>query len=376
MPRPIPVFNGLDETDRQHLTQAILDSYSKASESAPTVANDEEESPEDQIGPTYEEPIEIPEYPRLIGLDPSVFRQINAALQSGKQHLLLYGPPGTGKTELARWIASNLHERWCMITGSADWTSQDVIGGYQPVGDGEIQFVPGVLLQNFDRPLIIDELNRCDIDKAIGALFSVLSGQPTTLPYRMDVRDKDSLAYTILPQPKGDAAPNEFAPKKGWRIIATINSIDKAALYQMSFALTRRFGWILVEAPRDHQAFLLEYLRRQNIISQEATPTEEMPLATIWSGVNSVRPIGAAPIIDLIHSARIIDDTIDFLTKPSPTQRDAYIDGFSMYLLPMLDGILHQQAEIVANSVTNALGLSEDSPETSVIKQRLFELAV
>ena len=24
-----------------------------------------------------------------------------------------------------------------MITGSADWTSQDVIGGYQPVGEGE-----------------------------------------------------------------------------------------------------------------------------------------------------------------------------------------------------------------------------------------------
>jgi hypothetical protein len=165
MSRPIPVFNGLDEKDRQRLAQSILGAYSHASEIVTKQADAEEESPEDQIGPTDEGPIEIPEHPHLIGLDPSVYRQINAAIQSGKQHLVLYGPPGTGKTELARHIASHLHERWRMITGSADWTSQDVIGGYQPVGEGQIRFVPGVLLQNFDRPLIIDELNRCDIDK-------------------------------------------------------------------------------------------------------------------------------------------------------------------------------------------------------------------
>jgi hypothetical protein len=144
----------------------------------------------------------------------------------------------------------------------------------------------------------------------------------------------------------------------------------------MSFALTRRFGWILVDAPRDHQGFVSEYLKRQNIISQEATPTEDLPIAEIWRGVNSVRPIGAAPIIDLIQAVRIIDDSIDFMSKPNPTQIGAYIDGFSMYLLPMLDGILHQEAERIANSVINALGLPDESQEARTIRHRLFELSV
>src|SRR5690606_4379281 len=117
--------------------------------------------------------------------------QINAMLQSGKQHIMLYGPPGTGKTSLARWIASSLPGGlWTLVTGSSDWSSQDIIGGYQPVGDGEVDFVPGILLRNFDRPLIIDELTRCGIDKVIGPLFTVLSGQQTTLPYRTNIRDK------------------------------------------------------------------------------------------------------------------------------------------------------------------------------------------
>jgi len=50
-----------------------------------------------------------------------VYRQINAALNSGKQHIMFYGPPGTGKTALARWVAISLTgTKWTMITGSAD----------------------------------------------------------------------------------------------------------------------------------------------------------------------------------------------------------------------------------------------------------------
>jgi len=34
--------------------------------------------------------------------------------------------------------------------------------------------------------LVIDELNRADIDKAFGQLFTVLSGQSVQLPYTKD----------------------------------------------------------------------------------------------------------------------------------------------------------------------------------------------
>ena len=180
MAHSIPVYHGLDEKDRQRLMKDVAAAYERAAALARPAG-------EEAVGPTSAEMAKIPEFSELIGIDRSVYRQINAALGAGKQHLMFYGPPGTGKTTLSQLVAGTLHDEYTMITGSADWTSQDVIGGYQPVGEGKIQFIPGILLQNFDRPLIIDELNRCDIDKVIGPLFTVLSEQKTTLPYRTEI---------------------------------------------------------------------------------------------------------------------------------------------------------------------------------------------
>src|SRR5690606_31797887 len=192
----------------------------------------------------------------------------------------------------------------CATLFLADWSSQDIIGGYQPVGDGEVDFVPGILLRNFDRPLIIDELNRCDIDKVIGPLFTVLSGQQTTLPYRTDIKDKKSPPYAILPRPKANPAEHEFAPGHAWRLIATINSIDKASLYQMSYALARRFGWVYVDAPLDLAGFITEFLGTLGVPAGPAGAS--VPLADLWAAINRARVIGPAPIIDAIKAIREI----------------------------------------------------------------------
>ena len=374
MPDSLRVYRGLEEADRQRLIEDVTDAYARAAAVLPADGTDPEE---EAVGPTsVEEPPEIPEFAELVGIETSVYRQINAALAVGKQHLMLYGPPGTGKTTLAQLVCGVLHDAYAMITGSSDWTSQDVIGGYQPVGQGNVRFVPGVLLQNFDRPLIIDELNRCDIDKVIGPLFTVLSEQKTTLPYRTDVSDPKSQAYVILPKPKPGTAEHEFAPKPGWRIIATINSMDKAALYQMSFALTRRFGWIYVDVPRDLQGFLLDMMRRWEMIGEEDEPADEMVLTRIWSAVNAVRVIGPAPVLDMLKTIREIERETDFLRAPAGDQVTAYLDGFYMYLLPMLDGILHNDARRMAADVVDALGMPDDGEQAIALHDRLVASAV
>ena len=352
----------------------VGDAYARVAAAMP--AQEAAEAEEETVGPTSLEPVEIPEFKELVGIDASVYRQINATLAAGKQHLMLYGPPGTGKTTLAQLVSGILHDAYAMITGSADWTSQDVIGGYQPVGEGKVRFIPGVLLQNFDRPLIIDELNRCDIDKVIGPLFTVLSGQKTTLPYRTDVGDEKSQAYVILPKPKPGTAEHEFAPKPGWRIIATINSIDKAALYQMSFALARRFGWIYVDVPSDLQDFLLAIMRKWALIGEEAEPAGDMALAVIWRAVNAVRVLGPAPILDMLKTIREIESETDFLRAPTENEATAYLDGFYMYVLPMLDGVLHKDARGIAAAVRGALRLPEHSQESRVLDKRLQAVAV
>ena len=369
----VPVYHGLDEKDRQRLVNDVSSAYSLA---AATMSKTEGETDEEVVGPTSAELVEIPEFSELIGIDPSVYRQINAALHAGKQHLIFYGPPGTGKTTLAQLVAGTLHDVYTMITGSADWSSQDVIGGYQPVGQGRIRFIPGVLLQNFDRPLIIDELNRCDIDKVIGPLFTVLSEQKTTLPYRTDIGDANSAAYVILPKPKPSVASHEFAPKPGWRIIATINSIDKAALYQMSFALTRRFGWIYVDVPKDLQGFIVAVMRKWNMIDAEDESSGVVPLADIWRAVNQARVIGPAPILDMLKTIRAIDADVDLTAYPNIDQSAAYLDGFYMYIMPMLDGILRKQAIEVASCICKALELPEYNEEAKSLAERLVGLAV
>jgi MoxR-like ATPase len=374
-PRSIQVYEGLDEDERARFVRDVAAAFARAAAVPPRAENSvddaEDEPDQEAIIPLRD----IPELSKLLGIDPAVYRQINAALRAGKRHLMLYGPPGTGKTEIAQHIAGVLSgSGWRMVTGSADWSSQDIIGGYQPLGEGRVGFVPGILLQNFHRPLVIDELNRCDVDKVLGPLFTVLSGQPTTLPYRTDAADPASPNHVILPRSKPGAASHEHAPGDGWRLIATINTVDKASLYQMSFALARRFGWIFVDAPRDTRAFLAEFLVREGLTATEPGVDAPLPLAAIWDAVNVVRAVGAAPIIDAVRTVRSIAEDLNFAAAPAAAEhRQAYLDAFALYLLPMLDGISRQEAMGIAAAVAGALALPPD--ERSDLERRLLAVA-
>lgn len=373
---PIGVYDLSDDGDLEDLKAYLMDAIDKAGPPEKPMIQGEavpDDADEDQVL-DYSELI-VPENPDLLGIDAAVYRQINAMLKSGKQHLMLYGPPGTGKTSLARWIATNLPGGdWTLITGSSDWSSQDIIGGYQPLGGGDVDFVPGILLREFNHPLIIDELNRCDIDKVIGPLFTVLSGQQTTLPYRTDITDKHSQPYTILPKPKAAPAEHEFAPGAGWRLIATINSIDKASLYQMSYALSRRFGWVYVDAPKDLAGFIRMFLARLDPGAAVPAADAACPLAAVWQAINQVRVIGPAPIIDAILAMQAIDPTVEFFGPASVVARSGVLDALDMVMLPMLDGIVHQDAMSIADAAIAAFAF--DSEQQLQIRARLEAVAI
>lgn len=377
----IKVFNLVDDDERETLKQQVEQAFREAgpvkrsaSSTAAEISAEEEEDDTGGLAPG--ETVKLTPFDDLIGIDPSVYRQIETALNSGKQHLMFYGPPGTGKTTLARRLAGILNGRkWALITGSSDWSSQEIIGGYQPISGGSIKFFPGVLLRNFDRPLVIDELNRCDIDKVIGPLFTVLSGQATMLPYRLNADDVDSPQYVILPTQKIPTDPHEFAPGVHWRLIATINSIDKAALYQMSYALSRRFGWIFVDAPKDTKGFIETYLEKQaggKVGMMEGNP----PLAQMWDAVNEVRTIGAAPILDSLSALQQIAPGSDLLAGPKGELRAAYLDVFDLFMLPLLDGIMRHEAEKLAEKVIAAFDLAEGSEEAEGLQRRILSVAV
>ena len=301
-------------------------------------------------------PFTLAEDTTLVGIDPSVYRQIEAAVNSGKRHIILYGPPGTGKTTLAEYLAREVSERddgdgsYLMLTASSAWSQQDLVGGYQPLGGGAIGFIPGALLRNFDKPAIIDELNRCPIDKVLGPMFSILSGQSSALPCRVDAADSTSPFHVVHPEPRPGMGAHEHAPGPAWRLICTLNTYDKTQLGQISYALSRRFAWIKVGAPADPDLFVSEITARLGVAVPAPIPAN--PIGAMWRAVNAVREIGGAPIVDFIRTIRALEPAADLFAMPAGAAAEPFLSAFRMCVLPLMDGLSPREAGDLAAAIS------------------------
>jgi len=105
------------------------------------------------------------------------------------------GPPETGKMKLAGLLAQALNVELHKETANPEWSVYDVIGSQAVNAQGGTQPKHGVVtssilecvtttVKHLDKGqgpqgtwLLIDEMNRAEIDRAFGPLFTALSGE-------------------------------------------------------------------------------------------------------------------------------------------------------------------------------------------------------
>ncbi|OYU69219.1 MAG: hypothetical protein CFE28_03900 [Alphaproteobacteria bacterium PA2] len=297
-----------------------------------------------------------PIWGNLKGLNEPYQRAI-AALRAGK-HVILLGPPGSGKTELAEFICSTLEQAFRSVTATSEWGAFETIGGYLPSpveGNAStivLDFNPGLVVQALENRewLILDELNRADLDKCFGELFTLLGGgqKSVRLPFKRRSQD-ETYRQVVLSHVRETEHDDTILIPSSWRIIGTMNTTDKASLYQLSYAFMRRFAFINVSVPTtdDYNSILISALGVVDIFPNDKAAASGLAsiLATLFASTEA----GTLRAAGIEFGPALALDVIRYLASRSATLTDSISlveEALELLVFPQMEGMRQKYPEI------------------------------
>ena len=231
---------------------------------------------------------------RGLVIDPGVYAAVIAALASGR-HLVLTGGAGSGKTSLALAIAEAAEKQGrsksVLLTGAGEGLSEMIANAI-----GKACW------------LVVDELDRVELDPAFGAVSTVLGGQGVV----------------------------DLSPPDDWRLIATMADVDQVG--GTSQSLRRRF--VFVELPELDRADL------ETLVDAWAGGDETAAaVGRRLVAVNDVAPLGPGLYRDAVSYVRarhaLAEAEID----------DLVLEALAGFVLPQLEG---QGDDLAARAVRAA----------------------
>jgi hypothetical protein len=296
-----------------------------------------------------------------------------AALRAG-MHVIFTGPPGTGKTQLAQKLCQASKIQWTMAAATDQWTTIDTIGGYLPSASvpGQLDFQPGFVTTAIQhrRTLIIDEINRADIDKAFGELFTLLSGSPVDLPYLH--RDPSAAASPsrrirlAMEETPDEPQFHTIRLPSWWRLIGSMNDADKASLKRLSYAFIRRFAFIPVDIPEPAvYSELIDAGAGEGVTGLKPDKTDFLEILKLIFAA----PAGLASF-DMAMGYAIPEAMMrhargELALDPSRKTPELLISALDLFLAPQFQGRPEKHEDLIK---LDSLHVTEDSARESIEK--------